>query len=99
MHRSREAAETCCKRDAASVRAAYPSTYPTRAYSDRAPVVVPCKYTYLHVVQVRYGGLHGWEDVAQSEDRRLALDDLRAYRANAPEYPARMIRRRERTDV
>ena len=36
-HRSREAADRCCEHDAAGVRQAYPSQYPTRAYSDRTP--------------------------------------------------------------
>lgn len=37
-HRTLAAARACCDRDAAGVRSAYPSTYPTRAYSDREPV-------------------------------------------------------------
>ena len=38
-HRTLDAAERCCARDAAGIRSAYRSTYPTRAYSDRRPVV------------------------------------------------------------
>lgn len=37
-HRSYESAARCCARDGAAVRRAYPGTYPTQAYSDRAPV-------------------------------------------------------------
>lgn len=37
-HRSLAAARRCCERDAGGVRSAYPSTYPTRSYSDRSPV-------------------------------------------------------------
>jgi len=37
-HRSHDAAMKCCERDHASIRRAYPSTFPTRAYSDRHPV-------------------------------------------------------------
>lgn len=40
QHRSYEAAQKCCERDQTKVRSAYPSQFPTRAYSDRAPVPV-----------------------------------------------------------
>lgn len=36
-HRTLEAAEKHCDQDAAAIRRAYPSTFPTRAYSDRRP--------------------------------------------------------------
>jgi len=39
-HRTPEAAERCCEADQRAVRRAYPSTFPTRAYSDRAVVHV-----------------------------------------------------------
>lgn len=52
------------------------------------------KYTYLFVVQQYYPS-YGWEDVAASETWKEAREDLKAYRVNQPEYPARMIRRRE----
>lgn len=39
-HRSLETAQQCCDRDQAAIRAAYPSTFPTRAYSDRVPVAL-----------------------------------------------------------
>jgi len=53
------------------------------------------KFTYLFVVQGNYGYGHGWEDVTASEVRKEARDDLKAYRVNCPEYPHRIIRRRE----
>ena len=53
------------------------------------------KYVYLYVLQGDYGYGHGWEDLCASEDRREVLSDRRAYRENAPEYPYRIIRRRE----
>lgn len=53
------------------------------------------RYAYLWVVQVNYGFGDGWEDCAASEDRSEARADLRAYRENCPEYPARIIQRRE----
>ena len=52
----------------------------------------PNKFEYLYVVQGNYGC--GWEDVAADENRKLARDDLKAYRLNCPEYPHRMIHRR-----
>jgi hypothetical protein len=53
------------------------------------------KYLYLHVVQGYYTPECGWEDLCQSDVRRVAHDDLVAYRKNCPEYPHRMIYRRE----
>lgn len=52
------------------------------------------KFTYLHVVQGYYG--FGWEDVTASEHSREARANLREYRENCPEYPHRVIQRRER---
>ena len=37
-HRSEETAIKCCAKDQRSVRSAYPSTFPTYAYSDRRVV-------------------------------------------------------------
>ncbi len=45
-------------------------------------------------VQGCYSGT--WEDLTASGDRKLARDDLRAYRENAPETAYRLIKRRER---
>lgn len=53
------------------------------------------KYLYLHVLQGNYGFGHGWEDICQSESLLEMLEDLRAYRDNAPEYSFRIIKRRE----
>jgi len=39
-HRTEKAAEACLARDQAGIRRAYPSTFPIRAYSDRAVVAV-----------------------------------------------------------
>lgn len=55
----------------------------------------PTKYVYLFVVQGNYGYGDGWEDLCASEVRKEAREDLKAYRVNEPQYPHRMIRRRE----
>lgn len=55
------------------------------------------KYTYLHVVQMYTS--YGWEDVTESEIYREARSDIKAYRANAPEYSYRLIKRRELNDA
>lgn len=52
------------------------------------------KYLYLHVIQGIYGP-YGWEDVDQSESYREARINFRLYRENEPDYPHRMIQRRE----
>lgn len=49
----------------------------------------------VFVVQGNYG--HGWEDLTENDDRKLALDDLRAYRENAPE-PVRLVTRRVKVE-
>jgi len=61
------------------------------------------KYNYFNVLQLNYGG--GWEDTCQypcnagglmdMDNRKELNDDLKAYRENQPEYPRRVIRRRE----
>lgn len=53
------------------------------------------KFIYLWVIQGRYPGPYGWEDVAASECYKEARADLKAYRENEPQYPHRMIRRCE----
>ena len=55
----------------------------------------PNKFIYLNVVQSYTGAQYGWEDVAASEDRKEARDDLKAYRENEPRMSHRLIRRRE----
>ena len=52
------------------------------------------KYEYLWVVQGFYGYGYGWEDVAASESRKEARNNLKAYQENDP-HPHRVIRRRE----
>jgi hypothetical protein len=59
------------------------------AYLTRTP-----KTELQHVIQGYYG--HGWEDECCSTVRREALADLKAYRENCPEFPHRIIARRER---
>ena len=54
------------------------------------------KYLYLWIVQGHYG-FHGWEDVTASETWQEARADLRSYRENEPQYPHRLIQRRELT--
>ena len=39
-HRTEAAAQACCERDQAGIRHAYPSTFPTQAYSDRVVIAV-----------------------------------------------------------
>jgi len=53
------------------------------------------KYTYLHVVQGRYGQVYGWEDLTQSENKSEARTNLKAYREAEPGTPHRLIKRRE----
>lgn len=53
----------------------------------------------VYVVQQYTGGQYGWEDVGASYSRSDSVRDLRDYRTNQPEYPARLIVRRERIEV
>jgi hypothetical protein len=53
------------------------------------------KYEYLFIIQGLYGAGYGWEDVTAEESSKEARARLREYRENEPEYPHRMIRRRE----
>lgn len=53
----------------------------------------PTKYLYLWVVQGSYGC--GWEDVNTEENWKEARRSIREYRENEPQYPHRVIRRRE----
>ena len=45
------------------------------------------------IIQGNYG--YGWEDLSAYDNRKDAQEDLRAYRENEPEYPHRLISRRE----
>ena len=55
----------------------------------------PNKYLYLWVVQGNYGGMHGWEDLAESDTYREALYNLHEYRISSGPAPHRIIKRRE----
>jgi len=52
------------------------------------------KYLYLWVIQGHYG-VYGWEDLTAAESIKEARGYLRDYRQNEPQYPHRMIQRRE----
>lgn len=51
------------------------------------------KYRYMLVIQGDYG--QGWEDVDASENIKEAHHNYRLYRENEPQYPHRLIHRRE----
>ncbi len=51
------------------------------------------KYIYLFVLQLNYG--QGWEDATAEETRKEIRDRCKEYAANSPEYPRRIIKRRE----
>jgi hypothetical protein len=53
------------------------------------------KYSYIKVLQANYGYGHGWEDVCAEESHKEAQARLKEYRENMPEYPYRIISRRE----
>ena len=55
----------------------------------------PNKYLYLYVLQSNYGYGHGWEDIAASESFKEMRVNRKEYRENMPEYPYRIIQRRE----
>lgn len=57
------------------------------------------KTTDLFVVQQYFDHEYGWEDVCSADNRKEAREDLKAYRENQPEYPARLIKRRERIEA
>ena len=50
----------------------------------------------VYVVQGLYPGPSGWEDVTEENTRTEGRARLREYRENCPEYPHRLIVRRER---
>ena len=54
------------------------------------------KYIYLYVIQGYYNSYYGWEDLTESEDKKCAIDDLKAYNKNELNYPHRLIQRREK---
>ena len=52
------------------------------------------KTSDVFVIESNYG--YGWEETTASDARREAIEDLKAYRLNQPEYSHRLIKRRER---
>lgn len=52
------------------------------------------KWRTEHIVQGYYSSSYGWEDETSEDTRKEALQRLREYRANMPQYPHRLIRRR-----
>ena len=52
----------------------------------------------VFVIQGYYTSGYGWEDVVEEDSRKAGLEQLRAYRQNAPEYPYQMIVRREKIE-
>lgn len=59
----------------------------------RMPRGTEYRPVYIWEVQQYTGREYGWETVCQSTDRKQALEDVRSYRENQPEYPARLHRR------
>jgi hypothetical protein len=51
------------------------------------------KFEYVTVLQANYGYGHGWEDISEGV-RKAMRAELATYRANMPEYPYRLINRR-----
>lgn len=47
-------------------------------------------------LEVNYGYGDGWEYVAGADTRKEARQYQRDYQTNSPQYPTRIIRRRER---
>ena len=53
------------------------------------------KYKYWFVVQGYYGATHGWEDVSMLDTYHEAKMMRRDYDDNEPQYPHRIVTRRE----
>jgi hypothetical protein len=51
------------------------------------------KYTYLYVIQGKYG--NGWEDVDQSESLKDMKENFKRYQREDPKIAHRIIHRRE----
>lgn len=47
----------------------------------------------MYVVQGNYGS--GWEDLTASDDRKETLLDLYTYDSNEPQYPHRIVTRKD----
>jgi hypothetical protein len=50
------------------------------------------KPIYAYNVQAFYARQYGWEDVTQEDTRKEALQRLREYRENEPNYNHRIIK-------
>lgn len=48
----------------------------------------------VYELQSYYGPEYGWETLFEEDTRKEALDQLRCYRENEPEYPHRIKKRR-----
>lgn len=46
-----------------------------------------------YYLQGNYG--YGWEDLFECEDKKDAREQLRCYEENEPQYPHRIVRRKE----
>lgn len=60
----------------------------------RCPVARVTKFLNEHVVQANYGFGHGWEDIGAHEYRTYAVNEMRTYQREMPEYAYRVIHRR-----
>jgi len=52
----------------------------------------------VFIIQQYTGSQYGWEDVHAEDTRKAARERLKEYRQNQPEYPARLITRREKIE-
>lgn len=48
--------------------------------------------------QIHQCTAQGWEEICSYDTRKEAKADLKAYRENQPEYPAKCIKRRIKID-
>jgi len=51
------------------------------------------KFEYVTVLQANYGYGNGWEDIGEGT-RKAMRAELATYRVNMPDYPYRLINRR-----
>lgn len=49
-------------------------------------------------IEVNYGYGHGWEVECTEYSLREAKERLKEYRENCPEYPVRIVKKRERIE-
>lgn len=53
-------------------------------------------YVTVYHLLVNYGFGDGWEDEVAESTRAEILERAREYRENCPEYPVKIVRRKER---